>query len=348
MRLHSLRLRLTLLYAVPFFFSGALVLAIPLFGVRESVAANAVGTPVGPTHPTVHQPLVASAIGLGVMAVISLGLGWWIANRFLRPLRTIIATARDISATNLHRRLNLRGRRDEFTDLADTLDGLFGRLQASFESQRHFVANASHELRTPLTAERALLQVALADPEATTQTLRSTCEDVLSLGLQQERLIEALLTLATGEQGVDKREPLDLADIAGSVLGGQSRAGIQIDASLEPAPAMGDPKLVESLVANLVENALRHNVPSGRVEVATAVRNGRACISVSNTGPIIPADQVERLLEPFQQMGTARVGRGGGHGLGLAIVRAITKSHGATLALRPRVAGGLDVEVGFP
>ena len=140
--------------------------------------------------------------------------GWLIAGRLLRPLRTITATARDISASNLNRRLSLDGRDDEFAELGETLDDLFGRLEASFESQRHFVANASHELRTPLTAERTLLQVALADPDATAPTLRAACEQVLALGDQQERLIEALLTLATSEGGIEQWEPFDLAAVA--------------------------------------------------------------------------------------------------------------------------------------
>jgi CheY-like chemotaxis protein len=180
-------------------------------------------------------------------------------------LRTITATARDISASNLHRRLGLSGRDDEFKELAETLDDLFERLQTSFESQRHFVANASHELRTPLTAERTLLQVALADPDATAETLRSTCRDVLALGEQQERLIEALLTLASGEQGIEQREPFDLAEIAGNVVLARHqearRRDIRVDTALATAPAAGDPNLVESLVANLVDNALRQTRP---------------------------------------------------------------------------------------
>src|SRR4029453_12997151 len=185
--------------------------------------------------------LPASVVGLAVMVVIALVLGWLIAGRFLRPLRTITATARDISASNLHRRLGLGGRDDEFTELGATLDDLFERLAASFASQRRFWANPSQELRTPLTAERTLLQVALADPAATAETLRSTCQDVLALGQQQERLIEALLTLASSERGIEQREPFDLGDIAGNVvLARQPEAqhrGIQVDTMLATARA---------------------------------------------------------------------------------------------------------------
>src|SRR6266571_4719425 len=352
----TLRMQLTLLYAGPFFVSGAILLTIPLLGTKQTVPAGSQGG-VGPSAPQgtnlhLHRLLTASAVGLAVMALISLVLGWLIAGRFLRPLRTITATARDISASNLHRRLNLGGRDDEFTGLAATLDDLFERLQTSFASQRHFVANASHELRTPLTAERTLLQVALADPDATAETLRSTCQDVLALGQQQERLIEALLTLASSERGIEQREPFDLADIAGNVVLARQqeaqRRGIHVDATLATAPAAGDPNLVESLVANLVDNALRHNAAGGRIEIATTTTAGRATMTVKNTGTVIPPNQLERLFQPFQQLGSERIRHTDGHGLGLAIVHAITSAHGATLTPHARPEGGLDIEVGFP
>jgi signal transduction histidine kinase len=348
----TLRVQLTLLYAGPFFLSGAALLTIVLLQTKVTVPVDSHATP-GQVPPPgadqqLHRLLTASALGLAVMVVIALVLGWLIAGRFLRPLRTITATARDISATNLHRRLSPGGRDDEFTELAATLDDLFERLQTSFASQRHFVANASHELRTPLTAERTLLQVALADPAATVETLRSTCQDVLALGQQQERLIEALLTLASSEQGIEQREPFDLADIAGKVILARQqeaqRRGIQVDTTLAPAPAAGDPNLVESLVAN----PLRHNAAGGRIQVATTATAGRARITVKNTGPVIPPGEVERLFQPFQQLGSQRIRHADGHGLGLAIVRAIASAHGATLIPRARPEGGLDIEVSFP
>ncbi len=216
----TLRMQLTLLYAGLFFVSGAALLVIPLFRIRNSVPAGPQGnaSAVAQHGTDVHQQVISSAVALAVMVLLSLALGWLIAGRLLRPLRTITATARDISASNLHRRLALGGRHDEFKELGETLDDLFGRLEASFESQRHFVANASHELRTPLTAERTLLQVALSDPAATAETLRSTCEEVQALGELQELLIEALLTLASSERGVEQREPFDLAGIAGHIV----------------------------------------------------------------------------------------------------------------------------------
>jgi signal transduction histidine kinase len=347
----TLRTQLTLLYAVPFFISGTLLLAVPLAGVRESVHAGPDGV-LTPTVPAtdVHRVFTNSAIGLAVMAVVSLGIGWLIAGRFLRPLRTITATARDISATNLDRRLSLSGH-NEFTDLGDTLDDLFARLHASFESQRHFVANASHELRTPLTAERTLLQVALADPRATTESLRAACREVLTLGEGQERLIAALLTLASSEQSIVRRVPLDLAVIARDVVLSRrdeaERRRIHVDASLLPAPASGDPHLIESLVANLVDNALRHNTADGQVVIATTTSGGQSEITVRNTGPVIPPDQVDRLFQPFQRVDGQRLHHHDGHGLGLAIVRAIAIAHGASLVSNARPDGGLDIRLTF-
>jgi signal transduction histidine kinase len=350
-------MRLALLYAAVFFISGLVLIAIPLLGVQQTV--RAVGQSAGAARHSVGLagPVIDQAIGLAVLAVISFGLGWLIAGRLLRPLRTITATARDISATNLHRRLNLGGRRDEFTELGETLDDLFGRLEASFDSQRHFVANASHELRTPLTAERTLLQVALADPDAGAGALRNACEEVLALGEQTERLIEALLTLASSEQGVERREPFDVAKLASKVVSARydeaTRLDARIDAAFAAAPTAGDPSLAESLVANLVDNALRYNVVGGWVSVSTRRADGRAVLSVRNTGPVIPPQEVGRLFEPFRRLGDERVsrpagGRGAGHGLGLAIVRAIASAHGAALTAHARPEGGLDIEVSFP
>jgi signal transduction histidine kinase len=343
----KLRTRLTLLYAVPFLLSGTVLVAIP---VLQSRSTSPVGDGTGPPPveietPTQDRIVIAAVIALAVMAVVSVLAGWLVAGRFLRPLWTITATARDISASNLHRRLGHLGR-DEFALLAGTLDDLFERLQAAFVSQQRFVANAAHELRTPLTAERTLLQVALADPDASVDSLRGACEEVLTLGRAQERLIDALLTLATGERGIEQREPFDLAAIAAEVAG--RRAGTGLEAALDAAPTAGDPRLVEILVANLVDNAVRHNVPGGRVGVATSTVDGRARLTVTNTGPVVPPGELARLFEPFQRLGRQRLRHPDGHGLGLAIVRAIASAHGAALTAHANPGGGLTVTVEFP
>ena len=299
-----------------------------------------------------RELLVQSGIALGVMAVVSVVLGWIVAGRVLRPLRTITATARDISATNLHERLALDGPDDELKELGDTFDDLLARLERSFEAQRRFVANASHELRPPLARQRTVAQVALDDPDATVESLRMAHERVLAAGAQQERLIEALLTLARGQTGFEKSEPFGLADLTGHVLltrrAEAKRRGLELSEELAPATAAGDPRLVERLVANLVDNALCHNVAGGDVRVLTGTRSGHPVLSVANTGPVVPAADVDRLFEPFQRIGNGRTSHGEGLGLGLSIAKAIAKAHGATITAHPRPGGGLEIDVSFP
>jgi len=347
----TLRMQLALLYA-GFLTCGAAVLLVPILTIHQAVPEGADGRVLAGIQANTNAQVIRSVAILAGLVILSLAAGWLIAGRFLRPLRTITATARDISARNLNRRLALAGRNDEFKDLGDTLDSLFGRLEASFQSQRHFVANASHELRTPLTAERTLLQVALADPGATVGTLRSTCQEVLVLGDQQERLIEALLTLASSERGVEEWEPFDLVDVARKAIGDRSQQaahrGIRLETTLTAAPATGDPSLADSLVANLVDNAIRHNMPGGQVAISTTMTAGRASIRVGNTGPVIPPGELDRLFQPFQRLGHERTRHGDGHGLGLAIVQAIATAHGAVVTATARPAGGLDIEVSFP
>jgi signal transduction histidine kinase len=292
-----------------------------------------------------------SGIALAIMAVVSMGLGWLLAGRVLRPLQTITGKARAISASNLHERLALGGPDDELRELGDTFDGLLARLESSFQSQRQFVANASHELRTPLTVERALLEVALADPDASEQSLRHACERVLVSSAEQERLLEALLTLASGERGLERREPFDLGEVAAQALRATDAEaqlrGVSVRAALGAAPALGDPRLVARLVHNLMDNALRHNLPGGTVELNVVSGAEWATLTVANSGQPIPPEQVGRLFEPFQRL-AGRTDHGDGHGLGLSIVKAIATVHGAKLAARPRPQGGLEIEVGFP
>jgi signal transduction histidine kinase len=292
--------------------------------------------------------LTKSGIALGIMALVSIGLGWLMAGRALRPVRTMGLRARGISERNLHERLALEGPNDELKELGDAFDGLLSRLESAFESQRRFVANASHELRTPITVERTLVEVALADPDADTDSLRATCERVLAASEQQERMIEALLTLARSQRGLDAREELDLAAVAAGVLEGASPNGVRIDAALDPGHTTGDPALVERLVANLVDNALHYNVPSGWVTVSTGMRDGKPTLRVTNSGPEIPPDRAAALIEPFRRLDGDRNGHARGVGLGLSIVDAIATAHGADLSATPRERGGLVVEVRFP
>jgi signal transduction histidine kinase len=267
-------------------------------------------------------------------------------------VREITATAQRISATNLHERLALDGADEEFKQLADTLDDLFARLEASFEAQHHFVANASHELRSPLTAERALLQVALANPATTVERWRATGQEVLASSQEQAQLLEALLTLASSEGGLDHRERVDLSALAERVLDSRrlelDRLSVHVEANARPAFVEGDPLLAARMVANLVDNALRHNVPGGRVEVTTGTEQGRAALTVANTGPVVPPGEVDRLFQPFQRLNGRRLHHTDGHGLGLSIVRAIAVAHGARITAGAPPDGGLTVTVAFP
>jgi signal transduction histidine kinase len=294
-----------------------------------------------------HQLELWSGIALAIMAVISALLGWLVAGRVLRPLRTITATTHQISEANLHERLAMPGPRDELRTLADTIDGLLERLEGAFDAQRRFVANASHELRTPLTSARALLEMVLSDPDATVDTFRRTCRQALEENEQQEQLIDALLALAQGQRGIAEHERVDLGAITDDVLRAHeleaAAQGLRVDSSLEPVVVDGDPRLIKRLVSNLLENAIRHNLQGGRLEV----RVGDGMLTISNTGPPVPAAEIERLLQPFQRLAQERVGHREGIGLGLSIVAAVASAHDAELYVQPGDGGGLRVEVRF-
>jgi signal transduction histidine kinase len=299
----------------------------------------------------VEQLLIWSGIALAITIVAAIGPGWFVAGRVLRPLSTITTAARRISASSLHQRLALPGPDDELKELGDTLDDLLARLEASFDAQRRFVANASHELRTPITRERALLQVTRANPARTLDTWQAVSAELLASNAEQERLIEALLTLASSEGAPGQREPVDLAALASACLAAADpeagRLGLQVQAGIRPAALDGDPVLIRRLVSNLIQNAVQHNVPGGHIQVTTGPSRGRAVVSVTSSGQVIPPAEIDRLFQPFQRLGS-RPARDGGHGLGLSIVRAIAAAHGAIITGQPAPGGGLSVAVSFP
>jgi signal transduction histidine kinase len=255
-----------------------------------------------------HRLEAESAIALAIMALISGGLGWLVAGRVLRPL------------------------------------------ERAYDAQRRFVANASHELRTPLTASRALLEMVITDPQATRETFRQTCRDALEENEQQEQLIDALLALAEGDREIVRREPVDLAVIVRDALREHEAGADRLDLDLELIPAMvwGDRRLLVRLVSNLLQNAIRHNFADGYVRVRIAYRHGRPVLQITNSGPVVPAAEIDRLLAPFQRLAPDRVGHPSGCGLGLSIVAAVATAHDATLEITPGGGGGLRVEVGFP
>ena len=363
------RLRLALLYGCVFVACGAGLLGLAyLLTARSSGFSVRLPGPPGhiPFPPgkfatilgqsqhaaDLHSLLLMSGVALGLMATVAVLLGWLIAGPVLRPLRTITSAARNISATNLNRRVALAGPDDELKELGDTLDALLERLEVAFESQRRFVANASHELRTPLARLKTLLQVALSDPDATPASLRHAQERALASEQQLEELIDSLLALARGEQAVRRGEPVDLAEVTRTLLHARmhevERRQLRANAELDPAWTDGDPQLLERLVANLLDNAIAHNAPGGSLEVTSSMLEGRVSMSVANTGRVIPPDELDRLKQPFQRLGAQRTNRGDGHGLGLSIIAAIATSHGGTLQLHARREGGLHARVELP
>lgn len=325
----------------------------PLTGQHAQAQAHQLtNIAINVNNSDLHHLLIWSLVAIVIMAVASMTLGWVLAGRVLRPLQVITTAARELSASSLHERLALGGPNDELRELGDTFDELLGRLEASFNAQRQFVANASHELRTPLTLERAILEVTLADPAASESSLRAACERVLAIGEQQEHMIDALLTLARSDRGLERREPLALDTLTGRALeerrGEIERRGLHLDSKLERAPTTGDRRLIERLIANLLDNAIHHNSPRGSLTVQTGVDAGAAFLTVSNSGALIAPEEIPSLIRPFQRLGVDRIGHGDGHGLGLSIVDAIATAHGASLSVRAQAAGGLLVEVRFP
>jgi signal transduction histidine kinase len=343
------------------YFSGAIQ---PVPGSAPSCTTFIAGQVRAQHASDLSTLLVGSGVALAGMTLLAIGIGWLVAGQVLSPLRTITMAAQRISASNLHQRLRLPGPADELKDLGDTFDGLLARLESAFAAQRQFVANASHELRTPLARQRTLVEVALADPEPTVEGLRGVCGRVLAAGDQQERLIEALLTLARSQRGLDRWDLIDLATVtAGVVLARQAEAqrlAVRVSVSGEtPVYALGDARLIERLAANLVDNALQHNLRGGWVSVYTGTSAGQAILRVANSGVRIPPGEVARLFAPFQRLGASRLGRSDGPaddrqserrespGLGLSIVSAIAAAHGAQLQARALDDGGLDIELRF-
>jgi signal transduction histidine kinase len=316
----------------------------------DGIVAHANGALTSQRSRSLGSLLMWSGVALGVMAIVSILLGWLLAGRALRPLRTMTSRAREITAESLHERLAVDAREDELGDLATTFDGVLSRLERAFDAQKRFVANASHELRTPVTLERALLEVALADPDADAPDLRHACERVLAATAQQERMIEALLALARSQGGTDIDAPVNLADLAEDAitLREQRLDDIAVATDLHPAPLNGDPTLLERLVANLVENAIVHNrAEDGWITVETGQEATSSWLCVSNSGPDVPEGMISEIFEPFRRMDGERTATATGVGLGLSIVRAIADVHGATIDAGPVDGGGLRVRVRF-
>ena len=382
----TIRVRLTLLYAGAFFLAGAILVALMYLYLGQSLGhqltervasteqlrphevppelADQLRTQLEQDRDdTLRSMLIASLVALGVIGVAAGGFGWLLAGRALRPLQDITATARRVADRSLHERIALDGPDDEIKDLADTFDAMLERLdrafdsqQRAFDSQRRFVANASHELRTPLTVNRALIEVALDNPD-TPESLRQLGTTLLAVNQRNERLIDGLLTLASSEERLTEHRPVDLADIvrhlAAESHAAAQQAGVEIRTALASAPVAGDPALLERLTQNLIDNAIRYNIAEhGWVAVTSGLDDGTAQLTVENPGPTVPTYEIPGLFEPFRRLATTerRATQGGNHGagLGLSIVRSVAHAHGGDVHATPRPDGGLTIHVRIP
>lgn len=379
----TVRARLTVLYTGLFAVCGSTVVAVSYALVAQLGATGAVGqrggVPVGIaaqckseqafSHPakaavarciaallqqgarqqralTLSHLVQYSLVTLVVVTALAALLGWIVAGRALRPVHRITAAARAASEDNLSGRVGLTGPRDELHELAQTFDAMLGRLEAAFESQRRFIANASHELRTPLGVMRTTVDVVAGNLDSTPDDLRAMAAEIRTAVDEAEHLIGALLLLARNERGLTVREAVDLATVAEDVLDATGPGAPRMHTELEPAVVSGDPVLVERLVANLVDNAVRYNVQPGDVWVSTRAVAGGGELTVANTGPAMTPADVERIFRPFERL-SHRTSRDGS-GLGLTIVASIAAIHGGTVAAGPRPDGGLSVTVVIP
>ncbi|MDX6732395.1 MAG: hypothetical protein QOC54_2343 [Baekduia sp.] len=361
----TVRLRLAALYSVAFLIGGGLLLGFSYLVVRDSLLSNgpaarqAVIHRLGPAaaadrddrardriiDQTRRELRIAALdrlqdayfLALAVAAVLSATLGWLLAGRALRPLSEITATARRVSQENLHERIALTGPDDELKELADTFDTMLARLDAAFESQRSFIASASHELRTPLSIIRTEVDVTLQSRDVSREKLVAMAEVVRRASQRSERMIDALLTLARSDRGDLHRAPVDLAELARTALAElQAEAAdrdLRVEADLAPAATVGDGALLERLVANLVQNAIRHNVPGGWLAVSTEAHDGRAVVVVANGGATIEPAELANLTMPFRRRGVQRTGGSVGSGLGLSIVDSVARAHDGELRL---------------
>jgi hypothetical protein len=332
----------------PRFIRGA---AVPVGRVVQGQVIGEVQATL-PTPGEVRRFLVVAGIALGVMALLSIWLGWLMAGRALRPLRTMTATARQISEESLHQRLAVHGPQDEMKDLGDTIDDLLNRLETAFDAQRRFVANASHELRTPLAMMRTSLDVAMGkpDPAADVRTLAGKLEEGLD---QADKLLEGLLVLARAQQGAPGPSvEVSLADLVDQAVEANGpdidHLDLAVDNATTDAPVMGNSTLLAHMVSNVIDNAVRHNVPGGTVHIFSEILEDRIRLVVDSGGPVIDAERAHELGEPFRRLGADRVANGRGAGLGLSIVKAIASAHGGQVQLRARPTGGLRVVIELP
>ncbi|MFF1717078.1 sensor histidine kinase [Streptomyces sp. NPDC058268] len=379
----TIRIRLTLLYGGMFLIAGILLLSIiyllaaqalnvgsdlPFKIVSGQVASTTCNFPHEPSAGELNSAmnhcvneqrqdaldnlLSRSLLALLGLAVIAFAFGYAMAGRVLSPLGRITRTARRVAGTDLSRRIELDGPDDELKELSDTFDEMLDRLERAFTAQQRFVGNASHELRTPLAINRTLLEVHLSDPGAPPE-LQQLGKTLLATNERSEQLVEGLLLLARSDNQIVERKPVDLAEVADravdQVLAEADAKGVEVRGGRGAAVVQGNGVLLERIALNLVQNAVRYNVPDeGWVEVTTEAQHGQAVLVVSNTGPVVPAYEIDNLFEPFRRLRTERTGSDKGVGLGLSIARSVARAHGGRIIAEPREGGGLVMRVTLP
>ncbi|MFD8227613.1 sensor histidine kinase [Streptomyces massasporeus] len=379
----TIRIRLTLLYGGMFLIAGILLLSIiyllaaqalnvgsdlPFKIVEGKVTSDICNLPDQASPAEFNDAMNAcvneqrrhaldsllsrSLLALLGLAVIAFAFGYAMAGRVLSPLGRITRTARAVAGSDLSRRIELDGPDDELKELADTFDDMLERLQRAFTAQQRFVGNASHELRTPLAINRTLLEVHLSDPNAPVE-LQQLGKTLLATNERSEQLVEGLLLLARSDNQIVERGPVDLAEVAeqavDQVHGEAESKGVLIRGEQKPAVVQGNGVLLERIALNLVQNSVRYNIAEdGWVEVTTDVQHGQAVLVVSNTGPVVPAYEIDNLFEPFRRLRTERTGSDKGVGLGLSIVRSVARAHGGHIYAQPREGGGLVMRVTLP
>ncbi|MEU5825098.1 HAMP domain-containing sensor histidine kinase [Streptomyces sp. NPDC047803] len=380
----TIRIRLTLLYGGMFLIAGILLLSIIYMlaaqalhvgselpfeivdgymsskvcnllehGNSPSAVNDAMNSCVNHQRQQALDTLLnRSLLALVGLSIIAFAFGYAMAGRVLSPLGRITRIARTVAGTDLARRIELDGPDDELKELADTFDDMLDRLERAFTAQQRFVGNASHELRTPLAINRTLLEVHLSDPEAPPE-LQQLGKTLLATNERSEQLVEGLLLLARSDNQIVERKPVDLAEVASRALdqarGEAETKGVEMRATLAPAVVQGNGVLLERIALNLVQNAVRYNVPEdGWVEVSTELLPGQAVLVVSNTGPVVPAYEIDNLFEPFRRLRTERTGSDKGVGLGLSIARSVARAHGGRIIAEPREGGGLVMRVSLP
>lgn len=354
----SLRARLTLIYGMLFFAAGSVLVLVNYLIV--ALLLNALLTEDSAAELLAHRDLIEevltlvtrfSLLALFLVGLLAVALGYVVAGRALSPLQKITRIARRLSERSLHERIALSGPEDEIRELADTFDGMLERLDRAFDGQRRFVANASHELRTPLAISRTLLEVALSAPDVSSD-LKTVGQTLLETNARHERLIDGLLLLAKSDRELEVRARVDLGEVVGTVLsqidGELEENDLTLRQDLRPAHVLGDPVLLERLVGNLVENAVKYNVEAGEITIRSGLYEGMPAVQVENSGKVIPAYEIEGLFEPFRRSTGDRLDSGRSAGLGLSIVRSVVQAHEGVVTAWPRAGGGLVVTVCLP